>query len=93
MITITNDVFLYSDQNPDNFSDKKAIIFMGRVHPCESPASFIVQGLVNFLLSGTFEAKTLRKNFVFKIIPMMNPDGVKYGNSRCSLLGIDLNRR
>jgi murein tripeptide amidase MpaA len=28
-----------------------------------------------------------------KIIPMLNPDGVIYGNYRCSLLGFDLNRR
>lgn len=24
---------------------------------------------------------------------MLNPDGVRYGNYRCSLLGVDLNRR
>ncbi len=24
---------------------------------------------------------------------MLNPDGVIYGNYRCSLLGVDLNRR
>jgi len=35
----------------------------------------------------------LRKNYVFKIIPMTNPDGVIAGNYRCSLSGIDLNRK
>lgn len=30
---------------------------------------------------------------MFKIVPMINPDGVIYGNYRCSLLGVDLNRR
>ena len=39
------------------------------------------------------EAKILRDNFVFKIIPMLNPDGVINGNYRCSLAGCDLNRR
>jgi murein tripeptide amidase MpaA len=33
------------------------------------------------------EAKKLRDNFVFKIIPMLNPDGVINGNYRCSLAG------
>lgn len=35
----------------------------------------------------------LRKHFVFKIVPMLNPDGVVQGNYRCSLLGCDLNRK
>ena len=34
----------------------------------------------------------LRAKFVFKIIPMLNPDGVIVGNYRCSLSGLDLNR-
>lgn len=37
-------------------------------------------------------AKEMRKNFVFFIVPMLNPDGVAKGNYRCSLLGCDLNR-
>lgn len=53
----------------------------------------MMQGAIEFLLSEAREAKILRRNFVFKIIPMLNPDGVVYGNYRCSLLGVDLNRR
>lgn len=34
----------------------------------------------------------LRNHFVFKIIPMVNPDGVVLGNYRTSLSGKDLNR-
>jgi len=34
----------------------------------------------------------LRHHFVFKIIPMVNVDGVIHGNNRCSLAGVDLNR-
>ena len=35
----------------------------------------------------------LRRVFVFKIIPMLNPDGVIIGNYRCSLAGLDCNRQ
>jgi hypothetical protein len=39
------------------------------------------------------EARLLREHFIFKIVPMLNPDGVVNGNYRCSLAGCDLNRR
>ena len=35
----------------------------------------------------------LKEKFIFKIIPMLNPDGVTQGNSRCSISGVDLNRK
>lgn len=72
---------------------KKGVVFTSRVHPGESNSSFIVEGIITFLLGNSKEAVYLRNNFVFKIIPMINPDGVIYGNYRCSLLGVDLNRR
>jgi murein tripeptide amidase MpaA len=34
----------------------------------------------------------LRRVFIFKLVPMLNPDGVIVGNYRCSLSGRDLNR-
>lgn len=45
------------------------------------------------MVSNEEGAEQLRKSFVIYIIPMLNPDGVIYGNHRCSLLGVDLNRR
>ena len=51
----------------------------------------MLNGLLKTLMSP--EAHTLRQNFVFRIIPMLNPDGVVLGNYRCSQLGTDLNRR
>lgn len=38
------------------------------------------------------DAIELRKKYIFKIIPMTNPDGVIIGNYRTSLSGNDLNR-
>jgi murein tripeptide amidase MpaA len=34
----------------------------------------------------------LLKTYTFKIFPMINVDGVIYGNFRCDLGGFDLNR-
>ena len=63
-----------------------------RVHPGESNSSFMMEGLVDFIMGNEREAKLLRDIFVFKIVPMINPDGVIVGNYRCSLGGYDLNR-
>lgn len=37
-------------------------------------------------------AVALLESFVFKVVPMVNVDGVIMGNHRCSILGVDLNR-
>jgi len=46
-----------------------------------------------FLTSDTDLARLLRRHYVFKCIPMLNPDGVICGNYRCGLAGVDLNRQ
>lgn len=53
----------------------------------------MMKGVIDYLVSNTPEARALRDHFVFKIIPILNPDGVINGNYRCSLCGQDLNRR
>jgi murein tripeptide amidase MpaA len=73
---------------------KKAIVISARVHPGEVVGSWMMKGAINFLTdTESMEAKLLRNKFIFKIIPMLNPDGVINGNYRCSLAGCDLNRR
>jgi len=63
-----------------------------RVHPGESPASFLMHGLLRFLLSDDPAARAIREVAVLKVVPMLNPDGVFLGNYRCNSLGLDLNR-
>ena len=53
----------------------------------------MVQGLLEFLTGPSLAAKQLRDHFVFKIVPVLNPDGVVVGNQRVNLSGADLNRR
>lgn len=66
---------------------KKGIFISARVHPGESNSSWMMKGLIDYLVSKTPEARALRDNFVFKIVPILNPDGVINGNYRCSLAG------
>ena len=68
------------------------MVITSRVHPGESVASWMMKGVIEFLTSNRPEAIILRELYVFKIIPMLNPDGVINGNYRCSLSGGDLNR-
>lgn len=72
---------------------KRGVIITARVHPGEGQSSWVMEGFLKFILSSTPQAVLLRKHFVFRIVPMLNPDGVIYGNYRTSLLGVDLNRR
>ncbi|XP_036909564.1 cytosolic carboxypeptidase 4-like [Sturnira hondurensis] len=68
-------------------------VITARVHPGESNSSWVMKGALEFLVSSDPVARLLRENFIFKIIPMLNPDGVINGNHRCSLRGEDLNRQ
>ncbi len=52
----------------------------------------MMQGFLKFITSNDNEAVELRKRIIFKIIPMINPDGVIVGNYRTSMSGNDLNR-
>ncbi|XP_075341428.1 cytosolic carboxypeptidase 6 isoform X3 [Odontesthes bonariensis] len=86
LLTITNSEHVSSER------EKKLVFLTARVHPGESPASFICQGVIDFLVSQHPVAQILRDHVIFKIVPMLNPDGVYLGNYRCSLMGFDLNR-
>ena len=86
-ITINNSKY----ENNDN--KKKGIILIARQHPSETVGSWKIKGAIDFLLGESDEAKFLRDNFIFKIIPMINVDGVINGNTRTSIAGCDLNRR
>ncbi|CAM9727386.1 unnamed protein product, partial [Choristocarpus tenellus] len=63
-----------------------------RVHPGETPSQFVIHGVIDFLVGNSQRARALRNKVMFKIIPMLNPDGVFNGNYRSSYLGFDLNR-
>ena len=92
----TLDLLVISDSTLDlvagSPSHKRALVMTGRVHPGETNASFMMHGIIDFLLGPSQYAAQLRAGFVIYVVPMLNPDGVILGNYRCSLSGHDLNR-
>ncbi|XP_023327691.1 cytosolic carboxypeptidase 6 [Eurytemora carolleeae] len=94
LITIShpNNLLHRIQHDGDNPRKVKVVFILGRVHPGETPSSFVIQGFIDFLTSSHEVAICLREHIVFKIVPMLNPVGVFLGNQRCNLLGQDLNR-
>jgi hypothetical protein len=69
---------------------KRVVWLMCRQHAWESGTSFVGEGAVRFMLSAG--AGELRKRVVFKVFPMMDPDGVVHGGVRFNRNGYDVNR-
>eukprot|EP01083_Nonionella_stella_P011117 31613_1 len=78
--------------NTPPIDERPVIVFSARVHPGETCSSYVIHGLIEFLLSENEAAVFLRQNLSILIIPMLNPDGVFMGNYRSTSLGYDLNR-
>jgi len=77
MITFTN----FSEQQ----SNKEVILISSRIHPGETVASYMVKGFIEALSQqGNPEIEEFLKTTIVKIIPMINPDGVVFGNFRTS---------
>jgi hypothetical protein len=71
-------------------SEKPVLWLMCRQHAWESGTSFVGEGAIRFLLSD--EGKSYRDPVIFKIFPMIDPDGCADGGVRFNRNGYDVNR-
>lgn len=81
-----------ADTNSQSGSPRKVVFVSARVHPGEMPGQFVFFGFLTFLLSSDPRAHLLRQQFLFKLVPIINPDGVARGHYRANSKGQNLNR-
>lgn len=75
---------------PATLGNKKIFVLAARLHGYESVSSIALRHAVKFLLSDTPESRALMENFLFVLVPMINPDSVKLGLNLVDSAGVDL---
>src|SRR5690606_23531050 len=78
--------------NGDHSKTKK-IWVIGRQHPGETMAEWLIEGMLERLLDRNDPvARTLLEKASFHVVPNMNPDGSRRGHLRTNAAGTNLNR-
>jgi len=94
---LNNKVDLVTITAAENYSkpisSREYIVISARVHPGETNSSWIMKGILDFLVSDHKVAEAARNEFIFKLVPMLNPDGCIIGNHRTNMAKFDLNRQ
>ncbi|WP_409342222.1 hypothetical protein [Paenibacillus sp. MBLB4367] len=73
-----------------NRNAERHIVFTARHHACESTPAYMLEGLLDFLLSR--DASYVLENFLLHYIPFMDIDGVENGDQGKSRIPHDHNR-
>ncbi len=86
------DIYKFTITN-NNISEinKKHVWLNFRVHGDEATQSYVLEGIIEYLLGGSSESIELLSRTVYHIVPLINPDGA-FNDERENANGIDLNR-
>lgn len=78
---------LYGFQITDRSASrpKKHVMLVAGVHPNETLAHHVLEGLLRFLVGPDPMAQALREHAVFTVYPMVNPDGRAAGYNRSTV--------
>lgn len=84
---------LFDNNNGQQNRSTCSIVLSARVHPAETPSSFMLQGAMEYLLKhhGDPIVAKMLSSCVIYIFPMLNPDGVEIGLTRTDARGVNLN--
>jgi hypothetical protein len=87
------DLPLVTVTNPDvPDAGKKLVWLVAREHAWEAGTSYVMEGALHYLTSDDRAARSLRDRVVFKLVPMVDPDGCAAGGVRFNANGYDVNR-
>ena len=78
-----------SDASVPDAGKRRVWIHAG-IHPAETTSYWVVEGLINFLVSTDPRAQALLRGIIFDVVPMANPDGVFLGNYRTNASSVNL---
>jgi len=84
------DLLTITDPDSDK-EDKKTVLIIALQHAGEDAGAYLVEGLIQFLLSDDPGALYAKQHFIYHIVPMMNPDGIYNGITRYNQNLEDLN--
>lgn len=70
--------------------ERPTILLTARSRPGDTLASYMMDGMVDFIVSQDPRGIALRNNFNFVCLPCLNPDGVVTGNTLSDTLGQDM---
>lgn len=76
--------------DPSVTTSKSKVVLLAGVHANEVLSNYMLEGLIEFLVSDDTEAAMLRKKAEFFVYPMANPDGRFAGYNRSTVEFVDL---